>query len=125
MRAARAVVFASHRSQPHRCGDALLHTSMTPGFCSPYRERSTLTRVPTRALIYCIRLFAARSAAVQTAQPTMSLEFATSRVADASTALLAVAKETDFGGYTGPAVGLVVLGILIAVLTNPYDDLKK
>lgn len=53
----------------------------------------------------------------------MSLEFATSRVADASTALLAVAKETDFGGYTGPAVGLVVLGILIAVLTNPYDDL--
>jgi len=41
------------------------------------------------------------------------------------TNLLLAAKETDFGGYTGPAVGLVLLGVAIAALTNPYDDLKN
>jgi len=53
----------------------------------------------------------------------MSLEVSTSQVAQMSTSLLAVAKETDFGGYTGPAVGLVLVAVLISVLTNPYDDL--
>mmetsp|Transcript_17231 Transcript_17231/g.44155 ORF Transcript_17231/g.44155 Transcript_17231/m.44155 type:complete len:101 (-) Transcript_17231:327-629(-) len=65
---------------------------------------------------------AARSVIAQSA-PTMSLEVSTSQVAQMSTSLLAVAKETDFGGYTGPAVGLVLVAVLISVLTNPYDDL--
>mmetsp|Transcript_26721 Transcript_26721/g.67712 ORF Transcript_26721/g.67712 Transcript_26721/m.67712 type:complete len:102 (+) Transcript_26721:38-343(+) len=67
---------------------------------------------------------AARSAVAQAA-PTMSLDAATSQVAQATYALIAKADVTSFGGYTGPAVGLVVLGLLIAVLTNPYEDMGK
>jgi len=53
----------------------------------------------------------------------MVLESAPSQLVEVTNALLA-AKETDFGGYTGPAVGLVILGVLLAALTNPYDELK-
>jgi hypothetical protein len=55
----------------------------------------------------------------------MSLEAAASSQIMQATNLLLASKETDFGGYTGPAVGLAILGILIAVLVNPYDDLKN
>lgn len=49
----------------------------------------------------------------------MSFDGAASQLA---TNVLLASKETDFGGYTGPAVGLVVVFVLIALLTNPYDD---
>lgn len=60
---------------------------------------------------------------------SMSMESAVAQMADTTTvqltnALLA-SKETDFGGYTGPAVGILVVIIAIAALTNPYDDLKQ
>lgn len=38
------------------------------------------------------------------------------------TAMLMASREVDFGGYTGPAVGLLIIGIIIAVLTPPVKD---
>jgi hypothetical protein len=33
--------------------------------------------------------------------------------------ILLAAKDTDFGGYTGPIAGLITLGALILVLAPP------
>lgn len=32
-------------------------------------------------------------------------------------AMLFIAKDGDFGGYTGPVIGLLTIAIIIAVLT--------
>lgn len=37
-------------------------------------------------------------------------------------ATVIAAKESDFGGYTFPVIGLLVIGIIIAVLTPPVKD---
>ena len=37
-------------------------------------------------------------------------------------ALMVSAKDGDFGGYTGPIIGLLVIGIIIAVLTPPVKE---
>lgn len=31
-------------------------------------------------------------------------------------------KDSDFGGYTGPIVALLIIGIIIAVLTPPIKE---
>lgn len=37
-------------------------------------------------------------------------------------AQLLAAKDGDFGGYTGPIVGLLIIGIIIAVLTPAVKE---
>lgn len=58
----------------------------------------------------------------------MSLEVAASQLADGTAAqvtnFLLASKETDFGGYTGPAIGVGILALLLSFLANPYDDLR-
>eukprot|EP00184_Porphyridium_aerugineum_P008299 CAMPEP_0184691214 /NCGR_PEP_ID=MMETSP0313-20130426/122_1 /TAXON_ID=2792 /ORGANISM="Porphyridium aerugineum, Strain SAG 1380-2" /LENGTH=91 /DNA_ID=CAMNT_0027148891 /DNA_START=135 /DNA_END=410 /DNA_ORIENTATION=- len=39
-----------------------------------------------------------------------------------NTALLMASKETDFGGYTIPAIGLLSIGALILALAPPLKD---
>jgi len=43
------------------------------------------------------------------------------RVSDLTPQLLA-AQESDFGGYTLPALGLLTIGVIIAVLTPPVKE---
>lgn len=38
------------------------------------------------------------------------------------TAQLLAAKDIDFGGYTGPVLGLLLIGIIIALLTPPLKE---
>lgn len=42
------------------------------------------------------------------------------KTSDAATLL--ASKDGDFGGYTGPIVGLLIIGIIIAVLTPPVKE---
>lgn len=42
------------------------------------------------------------------------------KASDAGTLL--AAREVDFGGYTGPVIGLLIIGIIIAVLTPPVKE---
>ena len=37
-------------------------------------------------------------------------------------ATLIATKNEDFGGYTGPILGLLVIGVIIAVLTPPVKE---
>lgn len=37
-------------------------------------------------------------------------------------AMLIASKDGDFGGYTGPIIGLLIIGIIIAVLTPPVKE---
>ena len=85
--------------------------------CERLSSRPLASLVPPHS--HCAVVFCAQS------QTTMVLESAVSQVSQvADTIMLLASKETDFGGYTGPATGLVILGLLISFLTNPYDDLK-
>lgn len=44
-------------------------------------------------------------------------------VAKASeSSMLIAAKVNDFGGYTGPILGLLVIAVIIAVLTPPVRE---
>lgn len=36
--------------------------------------------------------------------------------------VLIAAREADFGGYTGPVIGLLIIGVIIAVLTPPVKE---
>lgn len=38
------------------------------------------------------------------------------------TALMLATKDGDFGGYTGPIIGLLIIGVIIAVLTPPVKE---
>jgi hypothetical protein len=96
-----------------------LFQSLSVAICSPRVDIARARRA--NAVLTCASLTSAPRAGrsvTASAQPQMSFEAASSQIATVTNALLAV-KETDFGGYTGPAVALVVLGILISVLTNP------
>eukprot|EP00307_Rebecca_sp_RCC1486_P001934 CAMPEP_0119414370 /NCGR_PEP_ID=MMETSP1335-20130426/6873_1 /TAXON_ID=259385 /ORGANISM="Chrysoculter rhomboideus, Strain RCC1486" /LENGTH=98 /DNA_ID=CAMNT_0007439249 /DNA_START=39 /DNA_END=335 /DNA_ORIENTATION=+ len=66
---------------------------------------------------------------VARSQPTMAFEAEAAQLADSTavqvTNFLLASKETDFGGYTGPAVGVALLALLLSFLANPYDDLKE
>lgn len=42
------------------------------------------------------------------------------RVAEMSNLL--ASKESDFGGYTGPVLGLLIIGIIIAFLTPALKE---
>lgn len=88
--------------------------SSIPSFYTDRMRRTyaVLTRAPAAPTPPAARSVTA------SAQPQMAFEAASSHIATVTNALLA-SKETDFGGYAGPAVALVVLGILITVLTNP------
>lgn len=48
------------------------------------------------------------------------VEQAVVRAADVAS--LVAAREADFGGYTGPIVCLLIIGVLIAVLTPPVKE---
>ncbi|PXF47864.1 hypothetical protein BWQ96_02250 [Gracilariopsis chorda] len=37
-------------------------------------------------------------------------------------AILLSAKDVDFGGYTGPIIGLLTIAVIIAVLTPPVKE---
>ncbi|CAN8067746.1 unnamed protein product [Agarophyton chilense] len=37
-------------------------------------------------------------------------------------ALVLASREGDFGGYTGPILGLLTIGVIIAVLTPPVKE---
>lgn len=37
-------------------------------------------------------------------------------------AMLFIAKDGDFGGYTGPVLGLLAIAVIIAVLTPPLKE---
>lgn len=54
----------------------------------------------------------------------MSLEpVATAVTMKASDAAVILSSSVaDFGGYLGPAVGLLIIGIIIAVLTPPVKE---
>lgn len=43
----------------------------------------------------------------------------------AASDVLIAAKDTDFGGYTGPIAGLITLGALIVVLAPPLTSQAK
>ncbi|GAB5035953.1 Hypothetical protein NocV09_03200010 [Nannochloropsis oceanica] len=43
----------------------------------------------------------------------------------AASDVLIAAKDTDFGGYTGPIAGLITLGALIIVLAPPLTSQAK
>lgn len=43
----------------------------------------------------------------------------------AASDVLIAAKDTDFGGYTGPIAGLITLGALIVVLAPPLTSQTK
>ncbi|KAK1870033.1 hypothetical protein I4F81_012496 [Pyropia yezoensis] len=62
------------------------------------------------------------SAAVsrRTTGPVMSLDPV---VASISNSLVTLgAADGDFGGYTGPVAGLVIIGVIIALLTPPVKE---
>lgn len=56
--------------------------------------------------------------------PRMSLAPLAQTVAlkSSEAAQLIAAKDGDFGGYTGPIIGLLIIGIIIAVLTPPVKE---
>lgn len=37
-------------------------------------------------------------------------------------AVLVATQEGDFGGYTGPVLGLLAIGVIIAILTPPLKE---
>lgn len=37
-------------------------------------------------------------------------------------AIVLSAKDGDFGGYTGPIIGLLTIAVIIAVLTPPVKE---
>lgn len=44
-------------------------------------------------------------------------------VASISNSLVTLgAADGDFGGYTGPVAGLVIIGVIIALLTPPVKE---
>ncbi|CAM9180829.1 unnamed protein product [Choristocarpus tenellus] len=49
-------------------------------------------------------------------------EEAHNQMAELSNNLLLAASTSDFGGYTGPAIGLLTVGALIVVLSPPLAD---
>lgn len=57
-------------------------------------------------------------------QPRMSLAPLSQNVSAKvlETAQLIATKDGDFGGYTGPIIGLLIIGIIIAVLTPPIKE---
>jgi hypothetical protein len=44
---------------------------------------------------------------------------------DVATSVILATKETDFGGYVGPAAGLLTLGALIVVLAPPLSSSEE
>lgn len=43
-------------------------------------------------------------------------------VKTSDSAMLIAAKVNDFGGYTGPILGLLIIAVIIAVLTPPVRE---
>lgn len=37
-------------------------------------------------------------------------------------ATVILARDGDFGGYTGPIIGLLIIAVIIAVLTPPVKE---
>mmetsp|Transcript_17447 Transcript_17447/g.17542 ORF Transcript_17447/g.17542 Transcript_17447/m.17542 type:complete len:94 (+) Transcript_17447:42-323(+) len=52
--------------------------------------------------------------------PVMDVMIRSSEVLN--TAILIASKETDFGGYLGPAIGLLSIGAIIVALSPPLKD---
>ncbi|KAJ8904588.1 hypothetical protein NDN08_001106 [Rhodosorus marinus] len=76
------------------------------GFSSSFVSRSAVSKRPARAAIKPVRM-------------TMDVEVA-NKVMDVF--MTVASKESDWGGYTGPVVGLLTIVTLIAILSPPLKD---
>mmetsp|Transcript_19839 Transcript_19839/g.28884 ORF Transcript_19839/g.28884 Transcript_19839/m.28884 type:complete len:84 (-) Transcript_19839:54-305(-) len=76
------------------------------GFSSSFVSRSAVSKRPAKAAVKPVRM-------------TMDVEVA-NRAMDLF--MTVASKESDWGGYTGPVVGLLTIAALIAVLSPPLKD---
>lgn len=79
----------------------------------------------SRVVVLCNVRTQVRAAPVQMSLFDGVSAEALSSAQDVATSVILATKETDFGGYVGPAAGLLTLGALIVVLAPPLSSSEE
>jgi len=79
-------------------------------------------KASSRAVVAARPVAARRSARVNMALDAVAADAVIKSSELFNTALMLASKEGDFGGYLGPAIGLLSIGAIIIALAPPLKD---